>query len=408
MSASEATEFGRTRALARANSLPSDISKKHVTIDIQITDEDISAFPAGLLKTELSRNQQEAAVPCSKKEQKADVQKVKTTNHPLRNSSKNESFIASTASPNDDSAQKKSPEDCDTGINNARNDRSGESAISERSEGRSYEFEKGGEATNDKNKVSLKSSTQSAKSDENTTSADKFSPVDEKKIRRKEDDSSSQSSTSEDSSESDSDSEDESSDEEKKIPNNKQTESYDRPERKPAGTASKKAQVVQNNTDSRGKVKVVLGNRKRNLWGSIASALPSKGSDAQLLGNMKVSQWDKDNDDDSSDEGDAPKSAGNQQSQSEVHLKRKKIVDKIDKQNRSRKRKMHLDRWDSHLDQGKLKKVKTTSNVSAHQTSSTAPKKNIFQRIQSGVQRMSRGKPKGLMRRKFKNRKGKF
>jgi hypothetical protein len=62
---------------------------------------------------------------------------------------------------------------------------------------------------------------------------------------------------------------------------------------------------------------------------------------------------------------------------------------------------MHLDRWDSHLDQGKMKKVKEARDPQIYfPTTSTEPKKNIFQRIQTGVQKMSRGKPKGQFRPK--------
>ena len=71
----------------------------------------------------------------------------------------------------------------------------------------------------------------------------------------------------------------------------------------------------------------------------------------------------------------------------------------MEKQDSSRKRKMHLDRWDAHLDQGRQKKVKSASKTPERPTN-TEPKQNVFQKIQAGVQRLSRGKPKGLFRRK--------
>jgi ubiquitin C-terminal hydrolase len=153
-----------------------------------------------------------------------------------------------------------------------------------------------------------------------------------------------------------------------------------------------KTTVVLNNADSRGKVKVMLGPRKRKFWESKASALPSNSSNFQLLGNLKVSRWDDDGDNDDCD---------NKNDKSEVNRDREKIIEKIVKQDRSRKRKMHLDRWDSHLDQGKMKKVKEARDPQIYfPTTSTEPKKNIFQRIQTGVQKMSRGKPKGQFRPK--------
>lgn len=200
--------------------------------------------------------------------------------------------------------------------------------------------------------------------------------------------------------------------EDKTLPIDNQHDSDDnriqsekKPEQITTNTTLKITQVVQNNTDTRGKVKVILEPRKGKPWKSISSTIPSKEPDFQLLGNMKVSRW---GDEDIDDKNDAPATLENQRSECSAHLKREKIVDKIEKQSRSRKRKMHLDRWDSYLDQGKLKKVKSASNATSHETTSKSTKRNVFQRIQSGVQRMSRGKPKGFIRRKFKNRKGKF
>jgi len=181
--------------------------------------------------------------------------------------------------------------------------------------------------------------------------------------------------------------------------------------RSPLTKMPDKAKSIVNNTDSRGKVKVMLGPRKRKIWESKASALPSKGTNFQLLGNLKVSQWG-DDDDDTNVDGNNSTTFAHKLKESQVHSNRKNIVDRIEKQNRVRKRTMHLDRWDSHLDQGKQKKVKINSGSDLYEATSVDPKKNVFQRIQSSVQRMSRGKPKGnsntLFRRKFNNKKGRF
>jgi ubiquitin C-terminal hydrolase len=447
MSASEATEFGRTRAIARANSLPSEISKKGPTDQVQIdTDKDITGVQAKFANKKIPRSQQEIAVPCSRKEQKGAVHRVKTTIHPLGHTDPSPEivgatklekggpiFSSSSSSSNEVLAESHSnkhkverkEKNIDTETNNDSDASSDDSSYNESSADSNSSSDSDLSSQNEGSDVSDNPSTNithmSAVEQENekgrssklkSGSGIESSLNDEGKLAdNKRDDSLNSSKQSakleeEDSSESETDSEHEPSNEEKKTQNDKQPD-VDNSEQNPTSTTSKRTQVVQNNTDSRGKVKVMLGRRKRKVWESVASTLPSKESNFQLLGNMKVSQWDDDNDDDSNKNGDESAQSGNRLSKSGVHRKRKNIIEKIDKQNRSRKRKMHLDRWDSHLDQGKLKKVKSASNDTPYQITSTEPKKNIFQKIQSGVQKMNRGKPKGLFRRK-KDTKGSF
>ena len=464
MSATEATEFGRIRAIARANSLPSEISKKkgpkgQVKID---TDKDNTIAQAEVPKKSPPRSQLEIAIPCSRKEQNGAVHRVKTTIHPLGDtdpsrrivgatkleksgrsfsssssssnevlaesqnnkhkvkrkevnintetnassddSSYNESSTASSTSSDSDSSSRN--EGSDVSDNPSTNISHMSTADQENEEGISSKLKSGckiesslndeGKLEDDKRDFSLNSSKQSAELEEEDSSksetGSEHEPSNEEKKR-------SAKFGGEDSSESERDSENESKNGEKKTQSDKQPD-VGNAEQNPISTTSKRTQVVQNNTDSRGKVKVMLGRRKRKVWESVASSLPSNESNFQLLGNMKVSQWDDDNDDDSNKNGDESAQSRNRLSKTGVHRKRKNIIEKIDKQNRSRKRRMHLDRWDSHLDQGKLKKVKTASKDAPYQITSTAPKKNMFQRIQSGVQKMNRGKPKGLFRRK--------
>lgn len=151
-----------------------------------------------------------------------------------------------------------------------------------------------------------------------------------------------------------------------------------------------KTRVVMNSTDSRGKVKVMLGPRKKRIWESKAKLIPSKEKSYQLLGNLGVQRWDED---DSGDE--KPHSRNGDASIIVVQGDREKIVEKIQKEEQSRKRKMHLDRWDSHLDQGRQKKVKSVSKSSPG-PSSSSPSKNRFQSLQVSVQKMVRGKAKGF------------
>jgi len=105
-----------------------------------------------------------------------------------------------------------------------------------------------------------------------------------------------------------------------------------------------------------------------------------------------VSRWDDEDDN------------GSNTNQKTVAGDRNNIVQGMEKQERSRKRRMFLDRWDSILDQGKTKKVKRDQETK-YSFGNQNPKKNVFQRIQSGIQSMNRGKAKGLFRRKGKGSK---
>eukprot|EP00934_Nitzschia_sp_Nitz4_P004101 Nitzschia sp. Nitz4//scaffold33_size148984//111651//114677//NITZ4_002942-RA/size148984-processed-gene-0.177-mRNA-1//-1//CDS//3329548469//4091//frame0 len=149
---------------------------------------------------------------------------------------------------------------------------------------------------------------------------------------------------------------------------------------------TEKTRVVMGSSDSRGTVKVMLGPRKRKPWMSKFAKGDAKGAGFQLLGNLGVSRWD-DGDDSLPKAQAAPKEE-----------ERSKIVKNMEKSEKSRKRKMHLDRWDALLDQGKTKKVKKEQSPVAS-TGSQEPKKNMFQRLQSGIQKMNRGKAKGMFRR---------
>jgi hypothetical protein len=48
--------------------------------------------------------------------------------------------------------------------------------------------------------------------------------------------------------------------------------------------------------------------------------------------------------------------------------------------------------------------MKTKSNTAGAPFETENPKKNVFQRIQSGIQKMNRGKAKGFFRRNDKQR----
>ena len=101
-----------------------------------------------------------------------------------------------------------------------------------------------------------------------------------------------------------------------------------------------------------------------------------------LLGNRAVEGWDE-------DVGE-PKDNNDRQ--------RESLVGQMNKRESDRKRKMHSDRWDSLLDQGKTKKTKSKPNVSTE-----APIGGGFQRLQASLQRMNRGKAKGAFRKDGRN-----
>ena len=110
---------------------------------------------------------------------------------------------------------------------------------------------------------------------------------------------------------------------------------------------SSRTRVILDRGDSRGKIEVMLGPRKwRRSWKAKTAVPGSKGKGFDLLGNLGVKTWDEDGE-------------VEQKMQSKAQIKsdqhnRTIIVNQLEQQERSRKRKMHLDRWDSFLDQGKV------------------------------------------------------
>jgi len=114
-----------------------------------------------------------------------------------------------------------------------------------------------------------------------------------------------------------------------------------------------------------------------------------RDNDHELLGSVRVGKWDDDDDGDS----DTPATKLTR-AQSE---QRKDALKQLEKHDRSKKRKMHLDSWDAMLDEGKKKKVKQKKEATSMAV--TEPKNNPFHRIQSGMQIMNRGKAKGWERR---------
>ncbi|CAJ1966830.1 unnamed protein product [Cylindrotheca closterium] len=155
---------------------------------------------------------------------------------------------------------------------------------------------------------------------------------------------------------------------------------------------SKRTRVILDRKDAREKIQVMMGPKKKKHWQSKAATVGAKGDGFDLLGNLSVSKWD--------DEDDTPVGDSQSPSKSSTSAERQKIIAKIHKHESSRKRKHHLDRWDAHLDQGRLKKTKQDKANKQASMFGQFPKNNVFQKIQSSVSRMKKGKPKGFFQAK--------
>lgn len=148
----------------------------------------------------------------------------------------------------------------------------------------------------------------------------------------------------------------------------------------PSGQSSvqkKKTRVVIDRGSAHGKLEVMIGPRykAKKAWKPKVSVTQSSDENLGLLGTKRVSQWDEE---DVTDTKEKDRSAA---------------VRKMEKKEKARKRSMHLDRWDSSLDQGTTKKV----NIAVEEAPViyNDPKSNPFHRIQSGTQKMNRGRAKG-------------
>jgi hypothetical protein len=175
----------------------------------------------------------------------------------------------------------------------------------------------------------------------------------------------------------------------------------------------RKTRLVLDRGGMRGKLEVLLGPRHgAKAWKPRSTVAITQDANHELLGSVGVGKWDDDDED-------ATDSKTSNTAQSD---QRKNALKQLEKLNRSRKRKMHLDRWDALLDEGKVssyrmtidpfistasngnrmsctrqkKKVKSTQDFIPQ--GNITPKENPFHRIQAGMQRMNKGKAKGWHR----------
>lgn len=125
-----------------------------------------------------------------------------------------------------------------------------------------------------------------------------------------------------------------------------------------------KSRVVVDHGGTRGKLEVMLGPRHASKsWKPKAAASRSRDQQHELLGSVKVGKWDDDDDEGEEHDGDIPTPTSKPElAQFE---QRANAIKQLDGRERSRKRKMYLDRWDAMLDEGKVSSTKLTFIVCA-------------------------------------------
>ncbi|KAL7511818.1 hypothetical protein ACHAXN_008748 [Cyclotella atomus] len=130
-------------------------------------------------------------------------------------------------------------------------------------------------------------------------------------------------------------------------------------------------------------VEVVLKRHKKRAWKPQEAAKVNSDKGNVLLGNIAVSDWN----DDEPEISKKSKKAAKDDVLREIASKEMESAD------RSRKRGMHLDKWDAAIDEGRKKKIKIKNPDLESMMRSTS---NSFQRMQRDFQRMSKGKAKGF------------
>jgi hypothetical protein len=122
-----------------------------------------------------------------------------------------------------------------------------------------------------------------------------------------------------------------------------------------------------------GKLEVMIGPRykAKKVWKpKTPDTVFLREDDLELLGSRSIARW------------------GDNDMVGVTATNRRVALQEIEKEARVLKRTMQLDQWDSLLDQGKVKKVKTEKDSASTAASETVP--NPFQRIQTGIQSMNR------------------
>ncbi|CAB9509650.1 Inactive ubiquitin carboxyl-terminal hydrolase 17-like protein [Seminavis robusta] len=145
---------------------------------------------------------------------------------------------------------------------------------------------------------------------------------------------------------------------------------------------SRNAVIVLDRGKGREKLSVMTGRPAKRRWIPNTLGRTKSGNDYELLGNRTVGKWDDSND------ATKPSTDSND---SDVSKARSNIVDSMERNKNAKKRKTYLDRWDATLDRGRTKKVKEKRE------DATTDNSGAFQRVLSGLQRMNHGRPKGFL-----------
>jgi len=152
-------------------------------------------------------------------------------------------------------------------------------------------------------------------------------------------------------------------------------------------TAFSVSESVSENMNSRkekkmqgSNVQVVLARKKGKAWKPLEATKVNTCSENNnvLLGNIAIGNW-----------GDAENSV---KSDNKKEALRESATMQMDSSDRSRKRKMHLDKWDAMIDEGKRKKVKVKNPENENLLKKVS---DSFQYIQRDMQRKNKGHAKG-------------
>mmetsp|Transcript_4908 Transcript_4908/g.7395 ORF Transcript_4908/g.7395 Transcript_4908/m.7395 type:complete len:253 (+) Transcript_4908:220-978(+) len=156
---------------------------------------------------------------------------------------------------------------------------------------------------------------------------------------------------------------------------------------------SKKKDITLNLGSKRGKVKVMLGklHKKNKPWKPSIEKKCGDNPDSNLLGNLSVSGWGEDEENNSKD----AKQKVTLQKEKKL---RRNVFEETKRKDKDKKRKMYLDKWDAGLDAGRVKKVKGPKIEEQY------PKENPFHHIQQSLLQMSHKKPKGRQVTSMKKR----
>ena len=319
MSPQEAMELGKARARAKVDGNSSEKKTKDSSV----------------LKSQRVAKPDHAEVE-KKQKPKSKVEMIKTKSHPLADPRSSSSESESESSSDDESSpSQERPRGLSKDAQNSRNDSESSDSSNESSDSEDQPQPRQERQTEVRR--TPEKSTSSSSSDESYVEKADEEP---RGGQDQEEQSISSDSTQSSSSDSDSSSSDASSAARSldKVFAEQESPTKSEPTKRKAG---KSTRVVMDLGTARGKIAVMMGPRKnKRMWKPKTFQPGKKEKGSELLGNVGTSTWD-----DPDDVGKKSKSLAN----------RDRIVEQMEKKEKSKKRKLHLDRWDAFLDQGKVR-----------------------------------------------------